>query len=330
MAKRTTRSSARLLTVGAQAEWRLLSRRWEKLRVTESLWQGVVLLASHIPIRAFEYHVHWHVQYHFGEKQLEFAPRGQHIATVILGVGHGHVPNHGYWLARRLAQSWNCRVLILDTPKYGNVNGKGGHAFFHHIADRNVDRIAAAIAADYAAGIPIIGLGFSKGGQDVTVLAQLLLERGMLLDDIITLCTPWQGSRLWQLSTLSGGEHYNPQDPDLQAVEELGQALHRDWHVQYHFFCAWFGDRVVHRSDARFHRPVEDKGISEIELKNRWYYARTIPGQIGHTSLFYPVANALVGWEIRWCVQRLSRPDVQVSRQDRRQRAQQARITSEE
>lgn len=303
-----------------------LLRRWlrfhsRRLKPDLNPRQLAQLAGTHMLIRPIEAVTLRQVQHIMPD---EFLPRGLHRATVVLAVGLGQKTAHAYWLARRLAKSWNCRVLVLHTPPGGNVDDDdSSFNFFYRIAWLNLDRIGDSLAANYAAGLPIIGLGFSKGGQDVTILAKMLVEhRGIVLDHILTLSTPWQGSRLWRRSLVAGGHHFQPGSADLYAIEGVGQQLRTDWGIQFTFFCAIAFDHIVHRSDARFRRPPEDKGISEAELKTRWYFARTLWLQFGHTALFNGLVNIQMGLETREIIRQLARSDVQLVRQQRRILAQ--------
>lgn len=263
--------------------------------------QIVHLVWTHLLIRPIEYFTIQHVRTMVGGMPHEFRPRGPHRATVVIGVGLGQVPAHAYWLARRLARSWQCRVLVLQTPPGGNVEPSGGsHAFFHRIAWLNKARIAASLQPDAEADRPIIGLGFSKGGLDLSILAKLLAEHhGILFQHIVTLSTPWQGSRLWKKSLVAGGEHFKPHNDDLRGVESVARELRAYTGVRFHFYTAFALDQIVHRSDARFRRPEADAGLPVDVLKRRWYFARPLWLQFGHTALFNGLVNVQMGLVIR-------------------------------
>lgn len=276
--------------------------RWQAIRLRPDLSprETAALAITHLIVRPFEELTHRWVRRRYGEMPREFKPHwGRHRATIIIGVGLGQKSAHAYWLARHLSRYWRCRVLVLRTPPQGNVDSTGGYNLFRRIALMNLGWIQWAIASD-AGLIPIIGLGFSKGGQDITVLAHHLLnEWGLTLDVIMTLSTPWQGSRLWKRSTLAGAEHFEQGSRHLYAVEMLGHTLRNRANVVYRFFCASALDMIVHRSDARFRRPRRDKRISRNALRTRWYYARPLWLQFGHTALFNPLVYVQMGLEIR-------------------------------
>ncbi|MBI2416099.1 MAG: hypothetical protein HYV33_05590 [Candidatus Kerfeldbacteria bacterium] len=287
-----------------------LWRRWLKFHILRlqrqqaSIKQIVQLIFTHGIVRPLERYTHYHVRRYHGQMPREFKPRGAQLATVVLGVGFGQVPAHAYWFARRLSRSWSCRVLVLRTPNGGNVDIYGGYNFYHRLALLNQTWVAEVLLPDYQAGVPIIGLGFSKGGQDLTVLAhQLLQQQGIRLDAVLCISTPWQGSRLWAMSSLPGAEHFKPDDIHLKAVEALGQQLRARESIIYRFFCATKADMIVHPSEARFSRPAEDDGISLAELRTRWYYARPLWCHFGHTALFNFLVYIQIGLEIRALVQ---------------------------
>jgi len=309
-------------TVGLFRRW--LKQQSKRLSADLNPWQLAQLAGTHGVIRPLEAATLAHVEASYHTNQLlEFWPSGKHLATVILAVGLGQKPAHAYWLARRLAKSWNCRVLILNTPAHGNVDDSdSAFNFFYRIAWLNLDSIAQAVEADYAAGLPIIGLGFSKGGQDVTLLAKMLLEhRGIVFDHILTLSTPWQGSRLWKYSMQAGGHHFKPGSDDLFAIEAIGQQLRTEWGVQFSFFCALAFDHIVHRSDARFRRPAADKDLPPAELKTRWYFAKSLWLQFGHTALFNGLVNIQMGLEIQRIIARHAQLAVQQACAARRAKA---------
>lgn len=268
-----------------------------RLRQALTPYQTFNLVGTTLLIRPLERTTRWYVHQHLGAMPQEFLPpTGRYIATVILAVGLAQDCSYAYWFANRLARSYSCRVVVLRSLGNGNVETSGqAFQFFHRVAWQNVGWIGPLLQQDAANDIPIMSVGFSKGGMDVTVLAKELIERfGIVIEDIFTLSTPWQGSRLWKKSLHPGAEFYKPGNSALMEMEELGQDLRRDWGIRFHFYCALGLDLIVHRSDARFRRPPEDHGISLVELKTRWYYARPLWLQFGHTALF----NGLVYHQI--------------------------------
>lgn len=281
----------------SRLEYRRVRFQIYRLRQALTPYQIFNLVWTTLLIRPLEQATQWHVHQRLGKMPLEFLPpTGKYVATVILAVGLAHDCSYAYWFARRLACSYHCRVLVLRSLSNGNVETTGqSFQFFHRVAWQNVGWIGSLLQQDAANDVPIMAVGFSKGGMDVTVLAKELIERfGVIIEDIFTLSTPWQGSRLWKKSLHPGAEFYKPGNPDLMAMEGLGQDLRREWGIRFHFYAALALDLIVHRSDARFRRPPEDHGISLVELKTRWYYARPLWLQFGHTALF----NGLVYHQI--------------------------------
>ncbi len=250
-------------------------------------------------IRPREFLTEWYVlQYMQGMPRVFRPPDGQYLGCIILAVGFGQECCYAYWMAQRLARSYHCKVVVLRTlrnPHFGEPSGQA-FQFFYRLPWLNLGWIAEELIGDYKADVPIMAVGFSKGGLDLTVLTKLLLEHhGILVEDIFTLSTPWQGSRLWRKSRMLAGEFFRPGNADLLAMEEIAQSLRQQWQVRFHFYAARRFDQVVHPSDARFRRPPEDHGLSATELKARWYYAQPLWWQYGHTALFNIWAHHQIG-----------------------------------
>ncbi len=289
--------------------WRQIRFAWQRARRVLSSRDILLLAVLQLPIMFLaRLSIRW-VRSRYQEMPTEFAPRGKHLATTILAVGFQQRTEEGYWIAQVLAIWWNCRVLVLRVPPNGNVHSE------EHVANGQIAKIAALIRHDYQGHIPIIGLGFSKGGRDLTSLAEhLVAEQGIILSGILTISTPWRGSGLSVLSRTFHAENLGLNPAEAERWRDRVLTLHDHWGIQYRFFCATWGDRVVLRSNARIMPPPADKGISLPEIRNRWYYAQPLWLQFGHTAFYNPLVWYQMGSEITGLLRHFSR----ISYTDRR------------
>lgn len=290
--------------------WRQIRFLWQRARRVLSSRDILLLAVLQLPIMLLaRLSVRW-VRSRYQEMPTEFASRGKHLATAIIAVGFQQRTEEAYWIAQVLAIWWNCRVLVLRVPPNGNVHSE------EHVANGHVAKIAHLIHLDYQAHIPIIGLGFSKGGRDLTSLAEHLLdEQGIILSGIVTISTPWRGSGLSVLSRTFHAENLGLNPTEAVHWRDRVLKLHDHWGVQYRFFCATWGDRVVLRSNARIMPPVADKGISLPEIRNRWYFAQPLWLQFGHTAFYNPLVWYQMGTEIQSLMRHFSRHSYSSRRQ---------------
>lgn len=289
--------------------WRQIRFLWLRLRRVLTSREIFILAVTHLPILALAWlSVRW-VKRRYQEMPTEFAPRGKHLATIIIAVGFQQKTEEAYWIAQVLAIWFNCRVLILRVPPNGNTRSE------EHVANGHAAKIAQLIRHDYKGHIPVIGLGFSKGGRDLTALAEHLIEEhGIILSAILTLSTPWRGSGLSVLSRTLHAESLNLSHEQARQWRDRVIKLHDHWGIRYRFFCATWGDRVVLRSNARILPPDSDIGISLPEMAVKWYFAEKLWLQFGHTAFFNPLVWYQMGVEIRNLLQSFSRQSYTVRR----------------
>ncbi len=281
-------------------QWRKARFVLRKLRRVLTDREIFVLAVTHIPILLLAAITIRYVRLRYGKMPRQFEPHGKHLATVVVSLGFQQLTEEAYWIARALSRWWGVRIVMMVTPTNGNVRSAA------RIAELQLQPVYEAIVADYVADIPVIGLAFSKGGRDITVLAERLIEEyGIVLDSIFTISTPWRGSGLSVLSKHMTAVSMSLKHSTAVRWRDRVLQLHSEWGVHMRFFCATWGDRVVLRSNARIVPPDEDAGITLEELRTRWYYAQPLWLQLGHTAFYNPLVWYQMGVEIHRLLRQL-------------------------
>lgn len=201
--------------------------------------------------------------------------------TVVLAPGLQQTPFSSYPFGWFLAHAFGLRVLLLQTHMSGN------HDTFENMVSRN-RWILGETGAE-----PLVGIGFSKGGQDLAWLfATALVNDASRKLALVTMSTPLRGSKMAKLIRTAGAQALVPGSPDIQSTLALVHALHEGG-VRMKFFCAIW-DRIVRRSDSRPDNADRYRGKGPPP----WYWSQTLWLQFGHTAIYNPFAWVQVGWYV--------------------------------
>lgn len=201
--------------------------------------------------------------------------------TVVLAPGLQQTPFSSYPFGWFLAHAFGLRVLLLQTHVGGN------HDTFENTVLRN-RWILEETGSD-----PLVGIGFSKGGQDLAWLfATALVNDPARKLGLVMMSTPLRGSKMAKLVKTAGAQALVPDSPDIRSTLALVHALH-DGGVKLKFFCAIW-DRIVRRSDSRPDNAERYRGKGPPP----WYWSKTLWLQFGHTAIYNPFAWFQVGWYV--------------------------------
>lgn len=199
--------------------------------------------------------------------------------TVVLAPGLQQTPFSCCPFGLFLAYAFGLRVVLLQTHAGGN------HDTFADMVERN------RWILDETGDEPLVGIGFSKGGQDLAWLfATLLFNDARRKVALVMMSTPLRGSKLARVLKTPGAQALVPESPAIRSTLSLVHALHRAG-VPMRFYCAVW-DRVVRRSDSRVENAERYRGVGPPP----WYWSKTLWMQFGHTALYNPLAWLQVGW----------------------------------
>ncbi|NBS41525.1 hypothetical protein EBS80_02595 [bacterium] len=201
--------------------------------------------------------------------------------TVVLAPGLQQTPFSCYPFGWFLAHAFGFRVLLLQTHPDGN------HDAFEHIVHRN-EWIIDATGTE-----PLVGIGFSKGGQDLAWLfSTLIMNDTKRRLGLVMMSTPLRGSKMARVVKTRGAAALIPGSTAIRQTIQLVHALHAHG-VRMKFFCAVW-DRIVRRSDSRIENAERYGGKGAPP----WYWAQTLWMQFGHTAIYNPLAWIQVGWYV--------------------------------
>ncbi len=226
----------------------------------------------------------------FGKFPAVIQPRGTARATVVLAPGLQQTPFSAYPFGWFLAKAFRFRVLLVQTPRQGN------YETFEETMERN------AWIRDGVGEGPVIGIGFSKGGQDLAwIFSALLYDDPTLVRRLalVMMCTPLRGSRMAKVVHTRGAQALLPDAPEIQQTLRLVEGF-AELGIPLKFYCAVW-DRIVRRSDSRVvnaHRyrpPTLIEWLRGIRRVPPWYWSQTLWFQFGHTAIYNWIAWIQVG-----------------------------------
>lgn len=271
------RSAWQKVTVRAKAFF----RKWRKLfRETAEILAPIdtaILVATHILFVFAEDLLSTVGLFLWSQFPREVRPRAQARGTVVLAPGLQQTPFSCYPFAWFLANIFQFRVLLLQTPENGNDDS------FEDMVIRN--QWITETHTD-----PLIGIGFSKGGQDLAWLfSTMLVNNPSRRAAIIMMSTPLRGTRMAKVVKTRGAQALLPGTPEITDTLRLVDRLHQAG-VHFKFFCAIW-DRIVRRSDSRPENSERYRGKGPTP----WYWSQTLWFQFGHTAMYNPLAWIQVG-----------------------------------
>lgn len=198
--------------------------------------------------------------------------------TVVLAPGLQQTPFSCYPFGWFLSRVFGLRVLLLQTHVGGN------HDSFEETVNRNRWII------DETGDEPLVGIGFSKGGQDLAWLfSTMLVNDTRRRIGLVMMSTPLRGSKMARVVKTRGAAGLVPGSTDIRQTLSLVHALH-DHGVRLKFYCAVW-DRIVRRSDSRPENEERYNGRGAAP----WYWSQTLWLQFGHTAIYNPLAWFQVG-----------------------------------
>lgn len=281
---------------------RVWARHWR--RVIRGAWRMlrpidvIVVAITHVPIMMLDELSVLLLRRRLGEFPRILEPaHGAPTAAVVLAPGLQQTTYSVYWMGLFLARFFPFRVLFVQTPENGN------HSSFKDMVTRNL------WIAETTEGLPLFGVGFSKGGLDLVWLWHALLVGAKAkCVGLLTISTPFKGTALSRLIKAVGADAMHPGSRTLRETRTHLEEL-RVMGVCLKFFCALL-DRICRRSDARPEREGEFQIPSKRtqlhqwlvwiisgmrqESPRPWWWATTLP-HIGHTALYNPIVWLIVG-----------------------------------
>ena len=191
-----------------------------------------------------------------------------------------------------LSQVFGWRVLLLQTGRQGNYE-----PFETTVA------LNQWIHEEAGSG-PLVGIGFSKGGQDLAWLFSAMLMNDPTRQlSLVMMSTPVKGTPMAKVVRTRGAQALLPGTPEIRQTKSLITALHKG-KVHIAFYGAIW-DRIVRRSDSRtdndeqYRPPTWKERLRGIKRSPPWYWSRTLWFQFGHTAIYNPIAWLQVGWYVR-------------------------------
>lgn len=234
----------------------------------------------------------------WGKFPERIEPRGAALGTVVLAPGLQQTPFSAYPFGWFLSRAFRLRILFLQTPTNGNYDS------FANMVERN------RWIAEETGNDPLVGVGFSKGGQDLAWLfATLLMNQPKRKVALVMLSAPIRGSIMAKFVRTRGARALLPGTTEIKQTVALIEGLHQAG-IPIKFFCGVF-DRVVRRSDTRTHNaefyrpPTWGERLRGVRRKRPWYWSQTIWFQFGHTAIYNPLAWFQVGWYVSHLIPRL-------------------------